>query len=282
MSEELGQVNSVENLNKRWLDLAWTNYCNNVRVESSKFNMLLNEVHHYALEMTSEIEIDNSDINTEALPERNFSKANYPTLCSLLNDVDWDSLFNVANIEDSVSVFYDKLFDLIDLCLPNEIHKATNHPKYFNKTLISLKNRTNNGKTKLANMFALCDVYENPSNGSINESDFDYLDGCQKIRDMPIAIDRHTLLSELKSWKASLSTMPDGVPSIVLKEYREALTTPLILLFNKPKKQSLNVENYLTYDRDSNPVQDQTSKIIVGLLNYKLYQSCLRRLFQYR
>lgn len=93
-------MNNIPNQNKRWLDLVWTNDCNNVSIESSKFNLLPKEVHHYALELNYEVEIDNSYIDNDTLPEWNFRKAKYPMLNNLINEVDWNSLLNVAVIDD--------------------------------------------------------------------------------------------------------------------------------------------------------------------------------------
>lgn len=119
MSEQLMQVNCVHNSNLRLLDLIFTNNFNNVNVFPSASNILPNEVHHKALEIVYEVDIDNSEIDTEVVLEINFKKANFPLLNDLILEVDWKTLLNDKNIGESVYTFYAKLFELFNQCVPH-------------------------------------------------------------------------------------------------------------------------------------------------------------------
>lgn len=68
-------------------------------------------------------------------------------------------------------------------------------------------------------------MYVTPDNTVINADDFQYMDGCKKIENMPkLSINEASILAALKSLKASNCPGPDNVPSIVLKNCAESLS----------------------------------------------------------
>lgn len=80
MSEELLQVNGVRNSNGRTLDLIFTNDFNNVSVLPSKSMVFANEIHHEALEIVYEIDVDDGEMSDDMTAERNFKKADFSLL----------------------------------------------------------------------------------------------------------------------------------------------------------------------------------------------------------
>lgn len=62
---------------------------------------------------------------------------------NLINEVDWSALFSNLTITDAAIKFYAKLLQLFDESVPNKTAIVNNHPKYFDKHLTNLKNRTN-------------------------------------------------------------------------------------------------------------------------------------------
>lgn len=90
MAEGLNQISNIQNSNKRWLDLVFTNESDSLNVSCSKLNLLPNEIHHKGLEINVAIEVPVSTDETETnnLRDFNFNKANYELLNNLLEDVD--------------------------------------------------------------------------------------------------------------------------------------------------------------------------------------------------
>lgn len=135
MGEGLNQISNIQNSNKRWLDLVFTNESDSVNVSCSKFNLLPNEVHHKAMEINVSIEEPVTTEETETIPltDFNFNKANHELLYKLLVEVDWNTLLSNQDIHESTSKFYDKLYEIFELTVPKKTKTGGNHPKYFDK-----------------------------------------------------------------------------------------------------------------------------------------------------
>lgn len=143
MAEGFNQISNIYNSNMRWLDLVFTNESDNVNVTCSTSNLLPNEIHHKALEINLSVQELVSANEPQTLSRRNFFKADYEKLNNLIVEVDWSVLFMNSTMDDSISRFYDKMLELFDQSVPLVRKTVNNHPKYFDKCLINLKNRTN-------------------------------------------------------------------------------------------------------------------------------------------
>lgn len=93
----------------------------------------------------------------------------------------------------------------------------------------------------IANLFAdyFSEVYVKSENDNIDSESFHYMDRCKKlINIMNISISESSILTALNTIKPSNCPGPDNVPSILIRNCSDALSTPLYLLFNR----SLSVE----------------------------------------
>lgn len=143
MAVGLNQVNNVVNSNGRWLDLIFMSESDTVNVSCSNQNLLPNEIHHKSLEINVSMEqlVVNNGQAREA--GSNFYKADYAKLNRLLDGIDWELFFLNLNIDQSTDKFYDQINEFFAKSVLVKMNATNNHPKYFDKHLINLKNRTN-------------------------------------------------------------------------------------------------------------------------------------------
>lgn len=106
-------------------------------------NLLPNEIHHNALEVKIEIETQSREVLLDEVYVRDFRKTDFVALNELIADVDWNSLFANSDVNSSVNLFYEKIEQFFSACVPLKKVTSSAHPKYFDKCLINLKNRTN-------------------------------------------------------------------------------------------------------------------------------------------
>lgn len=143
ISVGLAQVTCVKNRKRRMLDLIFTNDWNNVSTACSKDNLLPDEAHQFAIEIKIEIEIPLMSDTIVRKLEFNFTRANYLKMNQLISDVNWIAFFENCDINECTGNFYKMMRTFISGCVPMKTVLSTNHPKYFKKHLINLKNRTN-------------------------------------------------------------------------------------------------------------------------------------------
>ena len=77
--------------------------------------------------------------------KHNFKRANFEGINNYLSNVDWSLMQSSCgtDIDSCVSFFYDKITYAIDLFVPLNKTKSNNHPPWFNKLILNLKNRKN-------------------------------------------------------------------------------------------------------------------------------------------
>lgn len=75
---------------------------------------------------------------------RDFRNADYNSINNALEEIDWDQILNVTDLEECVQQFYASLNRIIDRWIPlKKKKKASSHPKWFDCTVIRLKNKMN-------------------------------------------------------------------------------------------------------------------------------------------
>lgn len=110
----LNQFSSVRNELDRTLDLVLFNIePSELTVTQCPDELVPADRHHPPLS----IDIDLKPmlfLNEDRLPKRNFFRANYEEMASVLNEMNWVSLFEHLSLDDAVNEFYDVLMRVIE------------------------------------------------------------------------------------------------------------------------------------------------------------------------
>lgn len=91
------------------------------------------------------------DSNPESSSRYSFNRADYDGINRDLDALDYELLFQNDDINVSTDSFYEQLFKIIDKHVPQATPKINNHPIWFNKTAINLRNIRNREYKKLQN-----------------------------------------------------------------------------------------------------------------------------------
>ena len=77
---------------------------------------------------------DNNDKESQNEPTRNFNKGDYATMNSMLQEVNWDSLFKDQDLNGCVDAFYKKMEEITEKCIPLQRHfKPSYRPPWMTK-----------------------------------------------------------------------------------------------------------------------------------------------------
>lgn len=132
------QYNFVKNYNNRLLDLVLSNnVCN---VERATDNLLPEDQHHPALILSTDAFV-NKDDSRKCLKEKkifhNYRKANLVGLYQSLATVDWDFLMNVTNMNEAYDLFYQKIFEVINVFVSKiTVTFKRDFPPWYNSNII--------------------------------------------------------------------------------------------------------------------------------------------------
>jgi len=138
----LYQINKIYNDNDRMLDLIWTNDPDFFTCCISESPLLRHEIHHPALEILIHHEIHRTSLN-DSVTFFDFKNANYTTINESMIDIDWDEFFNGTTFNENVNKFNDFINATISNHVELKIKKQSSHPKWFDHSLISMKNKVN-------------------------------------------------------------------------------------------------------------------------------------------
>lgn len=94
-----------------------------------------------------------------------FRKAPFELIREELLDTDFDALFADKSLDDMLNALYARCYELFDLHIPKATLRTTNHPIWYDKKLINLKNRRNRAYKKLLDR-------RNMNDGHIDDSSF--------------------------------------------------------------------------------------------------------------
>ena len=124
------------------LIIVWTNATDIVSCTSSEYHLLKHETHHSAME----VEIHNAALHTNtetSLTFRDFMNADYNIINEKLLDIDWTNTYAGGNLQTDINKFYDLIEAVIADNVTTKLRKTSNHPKWFDHDLISMKNKVN-------------------------------------------------------------------------------------------------------------------------------------------
>lgn len=128
------QFNNVTNINNRLLDLV---LCVNGQVNDVRpcTDPLVHvDSHHPPFEFS----LPGISLFLSVAPKMAFlfKKANFDTVKSFLNDVDWQSVFAGLNIEDMVEAFYARVNDIINRLVPKRFFSKQRFPLWYSTSTI--------------------------------------------------------------------------------------------------------------------------------------------------
>ena len=149
---DIQQHNNINNNRGRLLDLVFSNLgCEIVHDNAPLVN---EDIFHPALYVTLSITTKYNNFQTKKTEKSyNFKKANYQALYSALESTDWYYLQNFQNVDIATKEFYDKLYRILDECVPEHKHYKRSYPQWYSKEIINNikdknKHQKNYKKTK--------------------------------------------------------------------------------------------------------------------------------------
>lgn len=139
---DLKQFNNVLNCNGKCLDLIMSS---NLQIEVSQCIMpFVNEdIHHKAFEA-------HFDIRTQRLlpgysyTKLKFSDADYTIIKERLNEINWMNVLNNNDVDQCVSIFYNIIYDIINMYVPIRSINKKKYPIWFSnntKNVIKIKEK---------------------------------------------------------------------------------------------------------------------------------------------
>ncbi|GJQ81419.1 hypothetical protein Trydic_g18283 [Trypoxylus dichotomus] len=137
----LRQLNDITNLNGKLLDLVLTNLDVEFAVGHDLAPFVGEDPHHLALDILISLDLpsDRLDFPSNTNLRYNFRKLDVPALCSELGAVDWDTLLDHGNVDCAVQIFYNRLYTVLDHCVPKIKSTNRHYPPWFTANVKRLK-----------------------------------------------------------------------------------------------------------------------------------------------
>lgn len=123
------------------LDLIWTNEVNMISCNTCDNPLLKLETHHPAIEIKLHCEPIPANNSTTSFLD--FGNADYTAINESLEEMDWNCIFKGIPLYDCINKFYEFINLLIAKKIELKTKKCNNHPKWFDRNLINMKNRVN-------------------------------------------------------------------------------------------------------------------------------------------
>ena len=120
MSNGLQQINSFSNVNGRLLDLAFVNNGDKVDLLEPPANLLKVDAHHKPFSLCIGTYNDDPGDDAFTLTDNcnfDFNHCNFDDISAALAVVDW-SILTDHELDDAVTVFYEKIFDILHQLVP--------------------------------------------------------------------------------------------------------------------------------------------------------------------
>ncbi|CAK1585828.1 unnamed protein product [Parnassius mnemosyne] len=150
----LYQYNCISNCDGKLLDLVLSNLTN---IIVRKPPEILSKLDSYHPSLLISIEYDHiSFLRSKSRIDYRYFKADYKTIVQKIKNIDWLHEFSVCkDVDAMVEVFYNRLFEVIDLSVPKRKTISAKHPNWFKRSLVKLLSE----KEKVRNKFH---KYNNP------------------------------------------------------------------------------------------------------------------------
>lgn len=160
----LYQVNDVFNENNRLLDLVFTSAPDDSKVIHDPVICLTETAHHKQLVYSVDIFNNISDKKIiKSSTVRNFQKANFSLMTDLLSQIDWTCVEFENNIESSLAIFENILYNIFEVCVPyKNVVYENRSPPWLNNEVKKLRNKKDRAfkKFKISNNLIDYSVYK--------------------------------------------------------------------------------------------------------------------------
>lgn len=130
------QYNYTLNCKGKILDLLISNASCSVQPESPP--LLPADIYHPPFVCNINITIKDPPLDRQPLKKYNFYKANYENINDLIQKTDWHELLTHEKSEEALSLFYNKLDEIIRSHTPLACPKSSNYPVWFSRPLINI------------------------------------------------------------------------------------------------------------------------------------------------
>lgn len=130
------QINRVLNRNNRLLDVVVTN--SKCRVYQSTFSFVEVDTHHPPLmiEIESETPRQKNLTGNYNSSNFNFRKADFDAMYQLFLNTSWNDLESLNDVNMAVELFYHKIYNILEVCVPKRKICSKIYPVYFTKQII--------------------------------------------------------------------------------------------------------------------------------------------------
>lgn len=133
---EFEQYNNVTNSKNRILDLVFSDkYC---AVIKSCDVLLAEDEHHPSLDIEISVDKPNDDRSFAKCAKRkfNFRKADFNNLYRAINFKNWDFLNTYTDVNEACEVFYQSIYEVLELYVPKTIPSSGKYPPWFSHSII--------------------------------------------------------------------------------------------------------------------------------------------------
>lgn len=132
---DMSQINRIENINNRILDVI----VSNIQCNVEKTEGIVNEdSHHPPLSIELLIPKKNfKQISPSKDPSYNFRRANFDLLYLEFVSQDWSTLYSTEDIDKAFDLFYTTIYDIFDRTVPKTC-RTNKYPPWFNRDIKNL------------------------------------------------------------------------------------------------------------------------------------------------
>ena len=139
----LFQICALNNVNGNVLDLAFVNDTANVELLEAPTAILKIDPHHkpYVLCFDTRVNVEDQFLYPLDAFNFDFNRCNYDDISASIDAIDWSILLCCTDVDDAVSVFYEKIYGLLRQKVPpKRINKYTSAHLWWNAELRHLRN----------------------------------------------------------------------------------------------------------------------------------------------
>lgn len=131
----LQSYNHVVNVDNKTLDLIFSNL--ELRVESETQSLVTLDPKHPALCMSLPVvTTEKNSPNNNNCGKYDYKQANFDLLTYMLMSSDWNELNQCDNVDEAVRVFYERMYYILDVCVPKVGMKRRRFPPWFTSDII--------------------------------------------------------------------------------------------------------------------------------------------------
>lgn len=138
----LHQLNSLLNSNGRTLDLAFVNEPNDVELIEPPSALLRIDNHHKPFVLRIDVNDSYMELSSDNnVDDFDFRRCSFPELNNAILNVNWTEMFQAADTDETVRMFYEKLYDILEELVPRRRRRTYSfkHP-WWTSELQHLRN----------------------------------------------------------------------------------------------------------------------------------------------